>query len=102
MMSGAGRLVLSSRLSSLSQSRADGKRARQTGRSRDRLSGSEGVNVSRSRWKARPLLLHPLRVAFGYLFVGEAPKSLAPFSIEAIRPGFVGVEATKVTTHEVV
>ncbi len=33
------------------------------GRSRDRLSGSEGVNMSRSRWKARPLLLHPLRVA---------------------------------------
>ena len=28
--------------------------ARQTGRSRDRLSGSEGVNMSRFRWKARP------------------------------------------------
>src|SRR5947207_1069274 len=37
MMSGSGRLALSSRLASLSQSRADGKRARQTGRSRDRL-----------------------------------------------------------------
>src|SRR5205823_14991596 len=37
MLSGSGRLALSSRLASFSQSRADGKRARQTGRSRDRL-----------------------------------------------------------------
>src|SRR5436190_5940119 len=41
MMSGGGRLALSSQLSFLSQSRAGGKRARQTGRPRGRLSGAK-------------------------------------------------------------
>src|SRR5215475_3438703 len=95
MTSGSVRFALSSRLgkpgrsftrvaASLSQSRVAGKRARQTGRSRDRLSGSEGVNMSRSRWKARPLLLHPLRVALNQFFVTEAFESLGFFSLMTV------------------
>ena len=37
--------------------------------------------------------LATLRVALGYFFVGEAPKSLTFLSFKSICPGFVGVEA---------
>jgi len=84
MTSGGGRLALSSRLSSLSQSRAAGKRARQTGRPRDRLSGSEGVNMSRFSVESPAVASHPLRVALGELFVGEALEAVGFFSIVAI------------------
>jgi len=40
--------------------------------------------MSRSRWKARPLLLHPLRVALQYVFVGEAFEALEFFSFVAV------------------
>src|SRR5438034_8879222 len=55
--SDSGRFALSSNDSSLSQTRAAAARARQTGRSIDRPRvASEGVNMSRFRWKARPRL----------------------------------------------
>ena len=41
--------------------------------------------MSRSRWKARPLLLHPLRVALGQVFVGEALEAVGRFSLVAVR-----------------
>jgi len=41
-------------------------------------------DVSRFRWKARPLPAHPLRVAFGELFAGETPESLGFFSFEPV------------------